>query len=188
MKQVFRSRRVAVAVAAALALATAARAQSGGPYTQTWSTLAGGGLTFSSGSGYRMGGTIAQPETERLAGAGYVLRGGFWNLSGGSVVNVDPDQTQAPLAFRVFPSVPNPFSDVTTVAFELPSEQRVDMNVFNVKGERVRRLLDQVMPAGRHQVTWAGIGDGGRRLPAGVYWVTTRAGAGSDTRKVVLLN
>lgn len=53
-------------------------AQSGGPYTLTWSTIDGGGATFSEGGGYRLGGTAGQPDAGVSAGALYTLAGGFW--------------------------------------------------------------------------------------------------------------
>jgi hypothetical protein len=53
-------------------------AQSGGPYALTWSTIDGGGATFSEGGGYRLGGTAGQPDAGVSAGAAYAVSGGFW--------------------------------------------------------------------------------------------------------------
>jgi len=53
-------------------------AQSGGGYDLTWSTVDGGGGTFSTGEGYSLGGTAGQPDAGVLAGGGYTLAGGFW--------------------------------------------------------------------------------------------------------------
>jgi len=55
-----------------------ARAQSGGGYDLTWSTIDGGGYTWSTGSGYSLGGTVGQPDAGVLSGGGYTLSGGFW--------------------------------------------------------------------------------------------------------------
>ena len=52
-------------------------AQSGGPYTLTWSTI-DGGATFSTGGGYILGGTVGQADAGRAAGAGMTWNGGFW--------------------------------------------------------------------------------------------------------------
>jgi len=65
-------------VAILLLLATLVLAQSGGGYELYWSTVDGGGGTFSTGSGYALGGTIGQPDSGVLAGGGYTLAGGFW--------------------------------------------------------------------------------------------------------------
>ncbi len=54
------------------------RAQSGGGYDLTWSSVDGGGM-FSAGGGYALGGTVGQPDAgAALAGGGYTLTGGFW--------------------------------------------------------------------------------------------------------------
>ena len=177
-----------LALGASLAATPGARAQSGGPYDLTWNSLAGGGLTLSGAGGYQLRGTVAQSEAGQLAGGNYTLKGGFWNPPGASVVDVDDGRTELPVAFRVLQNVPNPFSAQTSIVFELPTERRVEMAVFNLKGERVRRLLDQVMPAGRHHLIWAGIGDDGGPLPSGVYWIKTQAGDRSDVHKTVLMN
>ena len=181
-----------VAALAALALGSAipptALAQTGGPYALTWSSIAGGGgaLSTAPGSGYELSGAIGQLSAGPLTGGSYQLKGGFWSLGGTEVTGVG-DRPELPVAFRVYPNVPNPFNAQTTIAFDLPSEQRVQMSVYNLSGELVRTLFDAVMPAGRHSMTWAGIGDDGRPLPSGVYWVRTQAEHGRDVRRLVLV-
>jgi hypothetical protein len=57
---------------------TIALAQTGGPYDLSWSTVDGGGHTFSTGGDYSLGGTIGQPDAGLLTGGDYTLGGGFW--------------------------------------------------------------------------------------------------------------
>jgi hypothetical protein len=72
-----------------------ARAQGG--YDLSWWTVDGGGYTFSSASGYELGGTIGQPDAGVLAGGGYTLGGGFWR--GGAMVQ-PPYHIYLPLIVR----------------------------------------------------------------------------------------
>ena len=65
-----------LALAALLLVAGGAAAQSG--YDLSWWTVDNGGETFSTGGGYSLGGTIAQPDAGLLTGLGYRLEGGFW--------------------------------------------------------------------------------------------------------------
>ena len=67
-----------------LLLAATVLAQSGGGYDLAWSTVDGGGYTFSASEGYALGGTAGQPDAGLLSGGGYTLSGGFWR--GGAVV------------------------------------------------------------------------------------------------------
>jgi hypothetical protein len=62
-----------------------AQAQSGGEYDLTWSSVDGGGWTFSTGGAYSLGGTAGQPDAGLPAGGDYALVGGFW---GGGVLAV----------------------------------------------------------------------------------------------------
>jgi len=69
---------VLLLVVPTLALCTSAVAQSGGEYDLTWSTVDGGGYTFSAGGAYSLGGTVGQPDAGILEGGDYSLAGGFW--------------------------------------------------------------------------------------------------------------
>jgi uncharacterized membrane protein len=65
-------------VSLVLGLVAPAAAQSGGDYDLTWSTVDGGGETFSVGGDYSLGGTAGQPDAGLLDGGDYALAGGFW--------------------------------------------------------------------------------------------------------------
>jgi hypothetical protein len=68
--------------ACSLAAAAPSFAQSGGPYSLTWSTIDGGGVTFASGGVYTLGGTIGQADAGALATGSFGCSGGFWNADG----------------------------------------------------------------------------------------------------------
>jgi len=67
-----------VAILLLLAGVALVQAQVGGGYDLTWSTVDGGGDTYSTGGGYTLGGTAGQPDAGVLSGSGYTLGGGFW--------------------------------------------------------------------------------------------------------------
>ena len=71
-----------VALLVLLALSWPVVAQIGDGYDLTWSSIDGGGATFSTGGGYSLGGTIGQPDAGLLSGRGYTLVGGFWGGAG----------------------------------------------------------------------------------------------------------
>ena len=82
---------------------------------------------------------------------------------------------------------PNPFNPLTTICYELEKPAMVHIEIFDVAGALVRRLISGVqMPAGSHTVDWQGRHDDGRSMGAGVYLVRMRA-AGIDQTKVVTL-
>jgi hypothetical protein len=67
-----------LALVLTLLVTTIALAQSGGTYNLEWNTFDGGGVTFSTGGAYSVGGTAGQPDAGSMSGGSYALSGGFW--------------------------------------------------------------------------------------------------------------
>jgi flagellar hook assembly protein FlgD len=82
---------------------------------------------------------------------------------------------------------PNPFNPQTELRFELRSASRVDLSIYNVKGERVVQLVARDYPAGRHAVTWAGRDQSGRQVPSGTYFARFQSDGLQATQRLVLL-
>lgn len=83
---------------------------------------------------------------------------------------------------------PNPSGGNTRLAFALAQGSRVDLRVYDASGRLVRAQRIGQLPPGRHQTAWDGRANGGAPAPAGVYFVTLRAGARDiGTRKLVVL-
>ncbi len=81
-----------------------------------------------------------------------------------------------------FAAYPNPFNAATVVSFSLATESDVRLDVYDVLGRRVATLVDDMMPAGEHQVSWDAIS-----APSGVYFARLATSAGMMTRKMVLV-
>jgi hypothetical protein len=85
-------------------------------------------------------------------------------------------------------SYPNPMRRSTTLFYELTSASPVILEIYDLGGHRVRTFEDgAVKPAGRYRTIWDGRGDGGERVPAGIYFFRLRAGDRTASRKVVLV-
>ena len=63
---------------------------------------------------------------------------------------------------------------------------RVQVNVYDVAGRKVRKLADRIFPAGEQTLVWDGTDDGGRKVPRGVYFV--RSSTQPDAGRIVVLN
>ncbi len=64
---------------------------------------------------------------------------------------------------------PNPFNATTNIRFALPEKQRIKIEIFNVQGQKVCTLADQVFTAGFHSIKWDGRNWEGKSLPSGLY-------------------
>ncbi len=92
-----------------------------------------------------------------------------------------------PRASELLQNHPNPFNAGTIIEFTLSDESHVRMNIFNIMGQRVRTLVDDVLPAGEHSIAWDGRTADGREVATGVYLYRMDAGSYTQTRKMVLL-
>ncbi|GEM_PF-1164021 len=81
---------------------------------------------------------------------------------------------------------PNPFSGSTDIAYNLKSTQPVQISVYNLKGQKVRTLVNAKMGAQLHNVTFDGRDDNGKLLPTGVYMYKMTAGSEVQSRKLVI--
>jgi photosystem II stability/assembly factor-like uncharacterized protein len=88
------------------------------------------------------------------------------------------------LAF--YPPAPSLLRDATRLSWQLGEPGQVRCSVFDVRGRCMRTLLDAVQPAGRHGLTWNGEGSGGRRLPAGIYFVRLEVNDRSHSQRVIV--
>lgn len=82
---------------------------------------------------------------------------------------------------------PNPFRESTSIDVDVPGNQLVIMNIYDVRGRRVRALLSDELPSGTHQVIWDGRNDFGALLSSGVYFGVLQASGKQFVRKIVVL-
>jgi hypothetical protein len=99
------------------------------------------------------------------------------------VTSVEQTSSAIPSEFNLQPNYPNPFNPSTTISFDLPKTARVSLKVYNILGQVVATLLDEVKQAGSYKVSFSAPEQG-----SGVYFyrVVTDAGV-AETRKMVLL-
>jgi len=150
-------------------------------------TVDGGGGRASSGT-FRLHATAGQPEAFRppAANAHWNVRGGFW-VPGADAATAVEGPAPLPRAFRLHTNVPNPFNPSTTIRFDVPRTSRVRVEVYNLRGERVRVLRDRVFDAGRHAAVWNGTDHRGAGIASGVYLVLVRAEGFEARQKVTLV-
>lgn len=105
----------------------------------------------------------------------------------GVATSVD-DPAATPARPVLWPNAPNPFNPATTIRWDLPAGgSHVTLDVYDLRGRHVRRLLSGPQPAGRHSVRWDGTGDRGQRVAAGSYIAQLATRHGVQSIRMVLL-
>ena len=82
---------------------------------------------------------------------------------------------------------PNPFNPETIIRFSIPEDSNVKLEIFNIRGQRVRTLVNENLMRGNHQAVWNGIDENGRSVGSGIYMYRLQSEKQTMTRRMVLL-
>ena len=152
--------------------------------------LAGGRDTISWSFWYRAPESPGMVDT--IYGVGnsvdtsYDPSGDYWSFAPDFLVHVvtpvDVQEQPLPLSHRLLQNFPNPFNPSTTISYQLEASDHVTLDVFDLVGQRVASLVDEVQAAGDHSVTWHAT-----KNASGIYLCRLSVGKFVATKKLVLL-
>jgi DNA-binding transcriptional regulator YhcF (GntR family) len=84
-------------------------------------------------------------------------------------------------------SYPNPFNPETEISYTLTENSNVSVTIFNIQGQKVKRLVNEYQPAGTRKVVWDGRDENGEGVASGIYFYRIEAGSHTVTNRMVLL-
>jgi len=87
-----------------------------------------------------------------------------------------------PTSFALNQNFPNPFNPSTQISFQLPSDSRMTLKVYDVLGREVATLIDGYQTAGVHQVQF-----NAQNLSSGIYFYRLSASGQDFVKKMLLL-
>ncbi len=100
---------------------------------------------------------------------------------------VEITNDQLPVTDYQLTNYPNPFNPETKIVFNLPEEGKVKLEIFNIKGQKVKTLLDCYMSPGRSEMIWNGKDETGKAVGSGIYFYKLRTKDKELTKKMLLL-
>jgi len=92
-----------------------------------------------------------------------------------------------PDKFTLLQNYPNPFNPFTKIEFLLEKPSWVTVDIYNILGKKVKRILEQRLKAGNYAIDWDGKDEKGNEVSSGIYFYRVQAGSIAQTRKMVLL-
>jgi flagellar hook assembly protein FlgD len=92
-----------------------------------------------------------------------------------------------PDKFTLYQNYPNPFNPSTTISFTLAQPSNTRLEIFNIRGEKVRTLVNNYCSAGYRSAVWDGADDAGILVPSGVYMYRLITSSGVRVRNMLLL-
>jgi hypothetical protein len=112
------------------------------------------------------------------------------NVAVERAVGVEKPENELPTKLALFQNYPNPFNPSTTIKYTIPAsifpsgvkEVNVQVNVYDILGREVARLVNQKQKLGNYEITWEA-----SNQPSGVYFYQLSVGPFLETKKMILL-
>ena len=101
-------------------------------------------------------------------------------------LNIIPP-TSLPEQKKLDQNYPNPFNPITIISYEIPRGEFVELNIFNLRGNKITTLVNEFQNPGIKSYQWNGTNDNGNSVSAGVYIYTIQAGNYLESKKMIFL-
>ena len=95
--------------------------------------------------------------------------------------------TSIPNNPNISSNYPNPFNPSTTIAFSIPQAGNTRIKVYNLRGQKVKDLINTDLPKGYHKVVWDGTDSNNRNVSSGIYFFSLESGGKTSLRKALLM-
>ncbi len=126
--------------------------------------------------------TTAKSYTAGTAGKplGAIIWFGMYN-------DVKRETSTIPQNFELYANYPNPFNPTTNIRYSIPEQSHVSLTIYNLLGQKVAMLVDQIQQSGTYTANWNGTNDGGMAVTSGLYLYRLNAGSFVATKKMLLI-
>lgn len=92
-----------------------------------------------------------------------------------------------PFEYRLLNNYPNPFNPSTKIAFEIPQQEFVSLNIYDINGQLVKTLVNENLSAGRFERIWNGGNENGIQVNSGIYIYKLNAGSFEKSARMILM-
>ncbi|MCK5051572.1 MAG: T9SS type A sorting domain-containing protein [Candidatus Cloacimonetes bacterium] len=80
------------------------------------------------------------------------------------------DDNEIQIVEFILSNHPNPFNPTTTISFSILEESKVELSIYNIKGQKIKSLLSNQISAGEHSIVWNGEDFTGKKVSSGIYF------------------
>jgi hypothetical protein len=118
----------------------------------------------------------------------YDLCTGFQYVSRQEIlVSVEDNTDLTAIRYHLSQNFPNPFNPETSFEFSLTQTNLTTFSIFNVLGQEIVTLVNEVKNPGTYKITWNGLDENGEKVDTGVYFYKIESGDFMDIRKMILI-
>ena len=102
--------------------------------------------------------------------------------------NLDIGDTPIPVVTELIGSYPNPFNPETTIKFTTENtEENTELIICNIKGQKVKTLINTIIPNGFHRIVWDGKDENSKSVSSGIYFYKMKTGKYVSTKRMILM-
>lgn len=106
----------------------------------------------------------------------------YKTTNGGSMIGVNPVDTEIPTKFFLSQNYPNPFNPATKISFDIPASGFTELKIFDLVGREISNLVNEDLTAGKYEIDF-----NASHLPSGIYYYKLISGNFTQTKKMVLI-
>lgn len=97
------------------------------------------------------------------------------------------DEVAVPHLNHLRGNYPNPFNPSTTIELSINNPGKTSLSIYNLRGQKVRSLIDDHMVSGLHKVVWNGKDDQGKEVGSGIYLIRMESKGYTMSKKITLI-
>jgi len=121
---------------------------------------------------------------EALSSEQFILNTGFYEFES---LNVDVENDVINDSKIIIQNHPNPFNPSTRISFSIPNDSNIELLIYNIKGQKVKTLIEEQMPKGSHSIIWNGDDENNNSVSSGIYLYKLKVNDKTEKVKKCLL-
>ena len=110
----------------------------------------------------------------------------IWDVTAENPFGIN-DNLVVQLKTELGANYPNPFYPKTSISYSLKNNSKVILEIYNIKGQKVKTLVNSNVNVGNHKVFWNGKDDSGKAVSSGIYLYRLKTEKYTKIRKMVLM-
>ena len=150
-------------------------------------SIIGSSAVENASSSFQMKGTLGQAAVGVSTNNETTIASGYWGWIS-KQTNLSTEKKELiPSVFKIQPAYPNPFNPTTTLRYDLPQDSHVLITIYDIRGRKVKTLINENQNAGYRITQWNATNDFGQPISAGMYIYAIQAGDFRTVKKMILL-
>ncbi len=114
-------------------------------------------------------------------------RTGLYGFAPPDTIPAAVEEKPEVFCFRLFQNAPNPFRQITSIKYQIPSKSKVSLKIYDVAGRLVQTLVNEEFAKGDYTTKWEGKNAFGNKVARGIYFYRLKTGKFTASKKLILM-